>query len=194
MELQGAWREILKSFTLGTLVLKAARVICIAIAFEFIAWWLGRRVEKLVAPYITADAERDPSWRMRRRTTLRQTPKIITRTLCYTVALILVFDVFGVPVLSLAIAVGAVVTLFGAALLPILRDLTQGYMLLAEDAVAVGDVVEINGHRGTVEKLTLRSLWLRDEAGHLHEMSNREVRNIVVLSRRAEPRDGNRPQ
>jgi small conductance mechanosensitive channel len=171
------------------LVLKSTKIICIAIAIECIAWWLGRRVEKLVAPYITIDADRDPAWRMRRRAVLRSAPKLITRTLCYTTALILIFNVFGVPVLSLSISIGAVVALTGAAALPILRDITQGYMWLAEDALAVGDAVQAGDHRGVVEKFTLRSVWLRDEAGHVHEISNRDIQSIVVLNRRAEKRD-----
>lgn len=189
MELKDVLSGILKSLTLGELVLKATRIICIAIAFEVIAWWLGRRVEKLVAPYITIDSDRDPSWRMRRRSVLRQAPKVVTRALCYTTALILVFDVFGVPVLALSVAVGAVVAIAGAAALPLLRDATQGYIWLAEDALAVGDSVQLGEHRGTVEKFNLRSVWLRDEAGRVHEISNRDIRNIVVHNRRAEKRD-----
>lgn len=169
---------------LQTLVHKSAIIICIAIAFECISWWLGRRVEKLTAPLITADAEREPTWRIRRRTVLRQTPKLITRTLCYTVAAIMVFDLFGVPVLSLSIAIGAVAAVCGAALLPVLRDLGQGYALLGEDAIAVGDVVEINGHTGVVEKFTLRHIRLRDASGRTHHVSNRNLTAIVVHQRK----------
>src|SRR4028119_1433800 len=125
-------------------IIKGTYVICIAIVFEFIAWWLGRRIEKWTAPFITQDATREANWRIRRRTILRQTPKVISRTICYTIAVILVFDRFGVPVLPLSLAVGAVVALFGAAAMPLLRDTTQGYFLLAEDAIAVGDVVDID--------------------------------------------------
>jgi len=190
MDVQTAKTTLLSNLTLGVLIYKSALVVCIAIAFEFIAWWAGRRIEKLVSPFITADAEREANWRIRRRTSLRQTPKVLSRTLCYTLAIILVFDVFGVPVLSLAIAVGAVVAIFGAALMPVLRDVGQGYVLLAEDALAVGDVVDIGGHQGTVEKFTLRGVWLRDNAGRVHCLSNRDVREIVVHGRRV----GERPQ
>lgn len=177
------------AYRLPGLITKAAYVICIAIVFEFIAWWLGRRIEKLTTPFITQDATREASWRVRRRAVLRQTPKIISRTICYTIAVILVFDVFGVPVLPLSLAVGAVVALFGAAAMPLLRDTTQGYFLLAEDALAVGDVVDIEGHRGIVEKLTLRGTWLRDEQGQTHILSNRDITNVVVHRRRQEKQE-----
>jgi small conductance mechanosensitive channel len=66
----------------------------------------------------------------------------------------------------------------------VLRDIGQGYVLLAEDAIAVGDVVDIAGHQGTVEKFTLRGVWLRDNAGRVHCLSNRDVKQIVVHGRR----------
>ncbi|MDQ3814882.1 MAG: mechanosensitive ion channel family protein [Armatimonadota bacterium] len=162
------------------------RVLFIAIIFEFIAWWLGRRIDKWTAPLIPIDTGREHNWRARRRAALRQTPKIISRALCYTIALLLVFDVFGVPVLPLSIGIGAIALLFGATLLPLLRDAAQGYALLAEDAVAVGDVVEIDGHQGVVERFTLRGILLRDNAQKAHHLSNRDIKSVVVHQRRTE--------
>lgn len=174
------------NFTLANLVTLGLQVIFIAIIFEFSAWWLGRRIEALTAPMIPNDSGREPGWRTRRRTTLRQTPKMISRALCYTAGLLLIFNVFNVPVLPLSIGLGAIVLLCGAAILPLLRDMTQGYALLADDLVAPGDVVEINGHRGAIEKWSLRGLWIKDEAGRIHCLSNRNVQDITVLQRRAE--------
>jgi small conductance mechanosensitive channel len=187
------WASLAANFTLANLILKGAYVLCIAIVFEFIAWWAGRRIEKLTAPLITADAEREHAWRIRRRTTLRHSPKIISRTLCYTIAIILIFDVFGVPVLPLSLAIGAVIALFGAALLPVMRDITQGYALLADDAMAIGDEVEIGSHQGTVEKLTLRGVWLRDSAGRAHLLSNRNIPDVIVHQRRVDTSRGKAP-
>lgn len=177
---------IANNFRLENLVYTALHVLFIAIIFEFLAFWLGRRIDRWVTPVIPADSGREHHWRTRRRTLLRQTPKLISRSLCYTVAVILIFDVFGVPVLPLSIGVGAIVLLFGSAFLPLLRDAGQGYALLAEDTLAPGDVVAIGAHRGTIEKLTLRGVWLRDENGHIHALSNRSVQDVVVLQRRQE--------
>lgn len=174
------------NLTLANLISYGLKVVFIAVLFEFSAWWLGRRIEAMTAPLIPNDNTREPNWRMRRRTTLRQTPKVISRALCYTIGVLLIFHVFDVPVLPLSIGIGAVVLLIGAALLPLLRDMTQGYALLADDLVAPGDIVEINGHRGAIEKCSLRGLWIKDEAGHAHFISNRNVEDIVTLQRRAE--------
>ncbi len=169
------------------LLFTGIRVVFIAVVFEFLAWFIGRRVEKLASPFIALDAQRDPKWRAMRRAALRSTPKIVLRTLLYTVALILVLDAFGLQILPLSLAVGSVSLLFGAALLPIFRDYAQGYILLSEDTLAPGDTVQIGDHTGKVEKWTLRATWLRDSAGFLHVLSNREVRDVIVQSRAAAP-------
>ena len=162
------------------------RVLFIAVAFEFAAWFLGRTLERKMAPFATLGGERDARWRGLRRETLLKTPKLALRTLLYSVALVLVFNVFGLPVLELALSLGAVALLFGLALMPIMQDIAQGFALLSEDTLAPGDAVEINGVQGTVERWTLRGTWLRDPSGRLVCLSNRDVRQVVIYKRAVE--------
>ncbi len=186
MNLQATWYALAQNFTLQSLTIIAAKILCLAIAFEVLAWWSARTIEKQVAPLITADAERDAAWRVKRRTLLRHTPKIVTRTTLYAIAFILIFHIFNVPVLPLSIGIGATLLLFGAALLPTLRDLAQGYTFLAEDALAPGDAVEIDGHQGVVEKFTLRAVTLRDKENRTHLLNNRDIKDIIVYRRKVQ--------
>lgn len=183
MELRDA---LAANFTLSNLILKGAYVLCIALVFEFIAFIALRRVDKWIAPLLSNDAGRDHSWRARRRATLRQTPRGLVRSLVYGIALILVFDVFGIPVLPLSLAVGSLAAITGAALLPILRDVAQGYTLLAEDAIAVGDVIQSGALAGTVERFTLRAITIRDKDGRLTTLSNRDLRGHTTVTRKGE--------
>jgi small-conductance mechanosensitive channel len=177
---------IASNFRIENLIYLGLQVIFIAVVFECIAWWLGRRIERWTTPMIPGDAGREPNWRIRRRTLLRQTPKLISRSLCYIVGVLLVFHVFGIPVLPLSVGLGAIALLFGAGALPLMRDAMQGYAIFAEDTLAPGDVVEINGHRGQVEKLTLRGVWLKDESGRTLALSNRNVQDVLIVQRRAD--------
>jgi hypothetical protein len=52
--------------------------------------------------------------------------------------------------------------------------------------LAPGDVVEIEGKRGAVEKFSLRGVWLKDAEGRTHFFANRGVHNVSLISRRAE--------
>lgn len=169
-----------------TFLFIGVRVIFIAVAFEAAAWFLGKRLEKATIPFASLGTEREARWRQLRRETLVRTPKIALRTLLYSVALVLIFNVFGLPVLELALSIGAVALLFGLALMPLMQDMAQGFALLSEDTLAPGDAVEINGIQGVVERWTLRGTWLRDREGRLVSLSNRDVRQVVIYKRAAE--------
>ena len=167
--------------TFGTLLLLGSRILLIAIAFEFISWYAGRRLAALTDSFSKIDAHREAHWRNTRRNTLRRVPRFVARFLTYTIAGIIVLGVFNVPLMPLALAFGGVALMVGAGLMPVLRDYSQGYFLLAEDSIAPGDAVTINGHVGTVEKFSLRAIWLRDEADCQHVLSNRDVRDVTIL-------------
>jgi small-conductance mechanosensitive channel len=184
MNLQTSLSNLLSSWPLYFFI--GVRVLFIAAIFEFAAWFLGRKLERMTAPFASLGGGREARWRQLRRETLVKAPKIALRTLLYSVALVLVFNVFGLPVLELALSLGAVALLFGLALMPLMQDIAQGYALLGEDTLAPGDAVEINGIQGTVEHWTLRGTWLRDAQGRLVVLSNRDVRQVVILRKATE--------
>jgi small-conductance mechanosensitive channel len=174
------------NFNIANLIDKGINVLFIAVVFELLVWWIGRRIEKGVAPLLSLAQNRDAAWRARRTLALKGTPKAAVRAACYTSAMILVLNVFNVPILPLSMALGAVALLIGAALIPQARDIAQGYSLLADDVLAPGDIIELDGKRGLVEKFTLRGLWMRDEAGRSHFYANRNVQSVSLLGRRQE--------
>jgi small conductance mechanosensitive channel len=89
--------------------------------------------------------------------------------------------------------VGAVLMVFGVGAMAMIQDAVQGYSLLAEDAIAVGDVLEIDSRRGTVqgivERFSPRGVWLRDTQGKMHNIANREIRHVIMHRRREEARE-----
>ncbi len=69
----------------------------------------------------------------------------------------------GVGVVGLAISFGAQA---------LVKDFITGFFILLENQFAVGDVVEINGKSGVVERVSLRVVSLRDIEGALHTIPN----------------------
>ena len=65
----------------------------------------------------------------------------------------------GAGVIGLAIGFGAQT---------LVKDIITGLFILVEDHISVGDVVKVGTHAGTVEKLTLRTIQLRDLGGTVH--------------------------
>ena len=84
------------------------------------------------------------------------------------------------PILGAAGVVGLAVG-FGAQSL--VKDFVTGFFLLLENQIRQGDVVEVDGHTGTVEEITLRFVRLRDYEGAVHYVPNGQITTVVNMTR-----------
>src|SRR4030043_1618895 len=83
------------------------------------------------------------------------------------------------PVLAAAGIVGLAVG-FGAQSL--VKDVISGFFILLEDQIRVGDVVQIAGKGGLVEKINLKTTILRDLAGKVHFVPNGKIDVITNMT------------
>ncbi|MCZ6886064.1 MAG: mechanosensitive ion channel family protein, partial [Alphaproteobacteria bacterium] len=51
--------------------------------------------------------------------------------------------------------------------------------ILVEDTIAIGDYVDVGGHEGTVESLSIRTIRLRDPAGSVHTVPFSDVSTVL---------------
>jgi len=84
------------------------------------------------------------------------------------------------PILASAGIVGIAVG-FGAQSL--VKDIFAGFLILLEDQYGVGDSVKIGEVSGTVERLTLRSTWVRGLDGSLTTIPNGSISAVANLSK-----------
>lgn len=115
----------------------------------------------------------------KRADTLRSLIRYILRVVILVVALMVILGEFGVqlgPILAAAGIAGLAVG-FGAQHL--VRDVISGFFILLEDQIRVGDVVQIAGKGGLVEKVNLRMTTLRDLSGNVHFIPNGQI-NLVT--------------
>ncbi len=76
---------------------------------------------------------------------------------------------FGVDVTPLLAGAGVFGLALGSASQALVRDLISGIFYLAEDVFRVGEYIESGSNiRGTVERITLRTVALRHQNGPLH--------------------------
>ncbi|MDR2934577.1 MAG: mechanosensitive ion channel family protein, partial [Candidatus Adiutrix sp.] len=80
----------------------------------------------------------------------------------------------GAGILGLGVGLGAQ---------SLVKDLINGISILGLDIIAVGDSVTIGGHSGTVEKVGLRSLRLRDSYWNLILIPNSSIDVIINKTR-----------
>ncbi|MCX7966204.1 MAG: mechanosensitive ion channel family protein, partial [Syntrophorhabdaceae bacterium] len=84
------------------------------------------------------------------------------------------------PVLAAAGIVGLAVG-FGAQSL--VKDVIGGFFIILEDQIRVGDVVEIGGKSGLVEKIGLKTTVLRDLSGNVHFVPNGEIKVVTNMTK-----------
>ena len=111
----------------------------------------------------------------------------MVRTVCtifvLLVAAMMVLREAGIdigPVLATA-GIGGLAIGFGAQTL--VKDVIAGFFLLVEDQVRLGDIVEVAGKSGVVERITLRTIRLRDMSGNLHVVPNGNVSVVTNMTR-----------
>ncbi|NWN81815.1 MAG: mechanosensitive ion channel family protein [Halomonas sp.] len=89
----------------------------------------------------------------------------------------------GVNVTPLLAGAGVIGLAIGFGAQTLVQDLITGIFILIEDSLAVADFVEINGHMGSVEGLTLRTVRLRDLDGIVHIITFSRIESIHNMSR-----------
>lgn len=65
----------------------------------------------------------------------------------------------------------------------LVKDIINGFFALVDGSFAVGEVVTVGTHTGTVESLSLRAILLRHRDGSLQKIPFSEVGNIINKSR-----------
>ena len=65
-----------------------------------------------------------------------------------------------------------------------LNDVLGGLLILFDGKFQVGDIVNIGGWRGVVREVGLRSTLVEDFGGNFKSINNRDVTNVINLSRK----------
>jgi small-conductance mechanosensitive channel len=80
----------------------------------------------------------------------------------------------GFGILGLAISFGSQA---------LVRDIVSGVFFMLEDAFRVGEYVDTGRLKGTVEKISLRSMQLRHQSGQIHTVPFGQVQSLTNASR-----------
>jgi small conductance mechanosensitive channel len=183
-------------FTLGDVIRRIAEILRIdgdevarsgvRVLGIWVLAWLAYRVVRLAARRIElAVDDGDDSvttLRERRGRTISQLLRSMGRVVIYAIAILLTFNVFidigpilaGAGILGLAVSFGAQ---------SLVKDVISGFFILFENQFGIGDVIEVAGHSGVVEKMTLRVVVLRDGEGVMHVVPNGEIKVVSNKTR-----------
>jgi moderate conductance mechanosensitive channel len=128
------------------------------------------------------DASQTPR-RTRIRTLL---PLLRTAMLSVIVVLsgLIVLSHLGVDIAPLLAGAGVIGVAIGFGSQALVKDVITGLFILAEDQLAVGDIVDVGkDHAGVVEAISVRTIRLRDQAGTVHTVPFSEVTSLKNMTR-----------
>ena len=118
----------------------------------------------------------------RERTLLSLFRNAATLTLLVLVTMLALSQI-GVNIGPLLAGAGVVGLAIGFGAQKLVQDIITGAFIQIENAMNVADTVTAGGVTGTVEKLTIRSLTLRDGNGTLHVIPFSSVSTVANMSR-----------
>jgi len=89
----------------------------------------------------------------------------------------------GVNILPLVAGAGVVGLAIGFGAQTLVKDIVSGVFFLIDDAFRKGEYVDIGSVKGTVEKISIRSMQLRHHRGPLNTVPFGEISHVTNFSR-----------
>ncbi len=99
------------------------------------------------------------------------------------VALSVILATWGVDVSSIVAGLGVLTLIIGLGCQSLIQDVISGLFMVFDDYFDVGDMVIVDGFRGYVSQIGLRSIKIDDHLGNIKSINNSSITTCVNLSR-----------
>ncbi len=104
---------------------------------------------------------------------------IVVATFIYAILLELYGPKLNTALAPLFASAGIVGIALGFGAQSLIKDFLGGIFIISENQYRVGDIIDIDGFSGTVEKIGTRSTVLRDTEGNVHYFPNGMVQHVI---------------
>jgi small-conductance mechanosensitive channel len=144
--------------------------------------WARTAIDRRLSAYTppTDGSAPGPEARMATLLPLLRVVLMVTLLLMVAMSILSSMGVNIAPILAGASVLGIAIG-FGAQSL--VKDVVSGIFFLIDDAFRVGEYVEIDQLRGTVERISIRSLQIRHHRGAVHTLPFGELKSMTNYSR-----------
>ena len=116
---------------------------------------------------------------------IRSVLSIISSLLKYVAGIVILcwgLAMIGVNVSTIVASVGIVALIVGFSAESLISDVVTGAFMLFENQYNVGDIVEVDGFRGTVTNIGIRTTSITDAGDNVKIVNNSAMRNILNRS------------
>ena len=164
----------------GKRVLGALTSIALVLLIAILVWEVtSAAIERYLRP---SGGEGAAQHSARVRTLLPLLRKALFIFLTIMVVLISLSEI-GIDIAPLLAGAGVIGLAIGFGAQKLVQDVITGIFMLVEDALAVGDVVNVAGIGGQVEDMSIRSIRLRDLSGSVHTIPFSSVSTVTNMTK-----------
>lgn len=158
--------------------LRIAIIIVVAFVIKMIA---GRLITNLKSYLKIKSGENLEEYK--RIDTLGRVFRYIATIVIAVIVVIQILNELGISIAPVLAAAGVVGVAIGFGAQSLVKDYFTGFVLLLENQVRQGDVVEVGNKSGFVEEVTLRYIKMRDYGGSVHYVPNGTITTVTNMSR-----------
>lgn len=115
----------------------------------------------------------------KRKRTIINLGKSIIKYLILVFVVLGILKIYGVDTTSIIASLGVFAAVIGLAFQDILKDFLAGITIIFDNKYAVGDFVEINGFKGTVISLGLRTTKIKAATGEVKCIGNSSFSEVT---------------
>jgi small-conductance mechanosensitive channel len=157
-------------------------------AAEF-TWRLLAAIATILVAWLAARVARTTLRRLlsRRKTSRARTLQPLVQALVSVVVLgtgvVLSLEQLGFDLTAVIAGAGVLGLAVGFGAQTLVKDVITGIFILVEESISVGDVVDLGGHSGVVEGMTIRSVRVRDVSGSVHIIPFSSVTTVVNMTK-----------
>lgn len=115
----------------------------------------------------------------------RSVLSLLASLLKYVAAIIILcwgLMILGVNIGTVVASVGVLALIVGFSAESLIADVVTGAFMLLENQYNVGDIVEVNGFRGTVTSIGIRTTCITDTGDNVKIVNNSDMKNILNRS------------
>ncbi len=119
----------------------------------------------------------------KQRKTLATLLRSVLGVTLFSVAVTLILGELGVQIGPILAAAGVVGIAIGFGAQSLITDFLNGFLMLLEGQIKVGDYIQAADKEGEVEEIALRTLTVRDLSGNVHIIPHGQVSTITNLTK-----------
>lgn len=117
-----------------------------------------------------------------RSETIRGMVLNIIRYVIVIFAIVFGLGILGADVLTVIASLGILALIIGFGAQSLIEDMIAGFFILFEGRFYVGDIISVEGFRGTVKSIGIVSTQIIDTGGNIRIINNSNIRSMTNLS------------